>query len=99
VPAPQLDGGGVGIPAVDLDVRVDQATSVASEVRFEVSLLGSSTSVLLAISNPGEPFQIVPPAPALVDDAPGAGAVIIGTEGSRVETPVPDVPEKSPASP
>jgi hypothetical protein len=63
---------GQAIPTFDIDVLVDQATSVISELRTQLSMQGSGTALFLSISNPGQPVQIVAPPPALTDDL-GAG--------------------------
>ena len=56
------------IPSFDVDVRVDQATSVISEVRTTISSGGATEQLFLSVSDPGGPIQIAPPPPALVDD-------------------------------
>src|SRR5436190_16015182 len=56
------------VPNFDLDVLVDQATSVISEVRTGSSIQGSQFAVLITLSNPGEPVQIAAPPAALVDN-------------------------------
>jgi hypothetical protein len=63
---------GQAIPTFDIDVLIDQATSVISELRTQLSMQGSGTALFLSISNPGQPVQIVAPPPALTDDM-GAG--------------------------
>ena len=60
--------GQAAIPDVDVDVLVDQATSIISEVRAGFTTQGTTVQILLALSNPGQPVQIVPPPPALTDD-------------------------------
>jgi hypothetical protein len=103
----QLAGGpanGVGvIPNIDLDVLVDQATSVISEVRTSISMGGASEQLLLTVSNPGQPVQIAPPPPALTDDFGanfGGGGIgpdetILDQVGSELESTAPDGPEPS----
>ncbi|MBA2382511.1 MAG: hypothetical protein H0V73_10420 [Chloroflexi bacterium] len=87
------------VPSFDIDVLVDQSTSIVSELRTSLSMQGSSTSLLLTLSNPGIPVQIVPPPAALTDDfgmgngpclgcAFGGGGqvtTILETVGSEVE--------------
>jgi hypothetical protein len=89
-----------GVPNVDLDVRVAQSNSVIGELRLGFSMGGQSTQVLVALTNPGEPVQIVAPPPALVDDMTG-GQVnkILETVGDEIATPVPDLPSEPPAAP
>jgi hypothetical protein len=56
------------IPDFDIDVLVDQASSVISELRTAVSVPGSATQILVTVSNPGQPVQIAPPPAAITDD-------------------------------
>jgi hypothetical protein len=95
---PNDPAGAAGIPNVDLDVRVAQSSSVISEIRFGFSMGGQSTQVLVSLTNPGEPVQIVAPPPGLVDDTTGGVDTILETVGNELETPAPDLPtEPSPA--
>lgn len=95
--------GDQAIPDLELDVRVDQGTSLLSEIRYAMTIQGTSTQLLLAISNPGVPVQIVPPPPALTDDwgenfggFGGFGTTTILEEvGAELESPWPDWPEPS----
>jgi hypothetical protein len=106
----QIDASsGAAIPNFDIDVRVDQATSVISELRTQIAMGGSSEQILVTISNPGQPVQIVPPPPAITDDFGanfGGGGGVVGPAeslpadfGGGIETPVPMTPEESPTSP
>jgi hypothetical protein len=85
-------------PDVDVDVRVSQATSVISELRLSFAVVGQSAQVLITLASPGDPVQIVAPAPALVDDnlggVPGGGGIQPAPTAPPV--PVPAEPE-SPA--
>ena len=101
VPANQM--GAQVIPSFNVDVLVDQASSVVSELRTEISMQGSSTRILVSISNPGQPVSIAPPPPALTDDFGanfgGLGpdpTMILGEVGSEV-TEEPAFPD--PAAP
>jgi hypothetical protein len=94
---------GTTIPNFDIEVLVDQSTSVISELRTQISVSGTSARILLAISNPGQPIQIAPPPAAITDDL-GAnfGGGGIGPAptpavslGSEIATPVPLEPEPS----
>lgn len=104
---PQEMAGLGPIPDFDFDVRVDQATSLLSEIRYAMTMQGTKTELVLTISNPGAPLQIVAPPAALVDD-PGEGfggfggfggggevTTILEEVGSELETPWPDDPEPS----
>jgi hypothetical protein len=77
---------GQALPAFDIDVLVDQATSVISEVRTRLAVQGMGMTVFVTISNPGQPVQIGPPPPALTDDVGigGFGGIPIG--GGQVTT-------------
>ncbi|HLO35362.1 MAG TPA: hypothetical protein VK194_04740 [Candidatus Deferrimicrobium sp.] len=84
------------IPDFDVDVLVDQATSVISELRTAISTGGSAVRIFVSVSNPGQPVQIAPPPPALTDDFGGLGGgfgpqatTILGTVGGEIETPTP----------
>ena len=90
------------IPSFDVDVLVDQATSVISELRTEFSMQGTSARILVSVSNAGQPVQIAPPPPALTDDF-GAnfgsdGGQVIGPAESSIVVEVGDgVPTEEPA--
>ena len=56
------------VPDFDVDVRVDQASGVISELRTSIAMAGTSEQILVTLSNPGEPVQIAAPPAALVDD-------------------------------
>lgn len=99
---------GAMIPDVEVDIRIDQATSIVSELRSSVAMQGSQFDLLLTLANPGDPIQIVAPAPALVDDMMGGGlggfgggqvTTILETVGSDVMSPEPDLPAESPTAP
>lgn len=94
------------VPDLEFDIRVDQATSLLSELRCAMTLQGSRTEFFLTISNPGVPIQIVVPPPAIVDDlgggfggfGAGGEAPILEEVGSAIESPWPDgSSEASPA--
>lgn len=86
---------GTSIPNFDVDVLVDQATSVISELRTAISMAGSSEQILVTLSNPGQPVQIAPPPPALTDDL-GANFGGGGNGGgSDFATAMPIQPEPS----
>ena len=73
------------MPDLDVDVRVDQATSLISEVRIVASSGGQTVQYLIGLSNPGVPVVIVAPAPALVDDQGlGAGGGLGGGQVTRI---------------
>ncbi len=72
--------------SITLDLLVDQATSIFSEVRAEDLTAGQATRLNVTISNPGEAVLIAPPPPALIEDDMTGGA----------EPPVPN--ETSPPS-
>jgi hypothetical protein len=91
VPADAI--GAAGIPNLDLDVRIGQASSVISEVRLSMTVGGQTVELLVALSNPGDPVQIVAPAPGLVDDL--SGGRILETVGDEVQTPSPASPMPS----
>jgi hypothetical protein len=98
VPADQM--GAQTIPSFNVDVLVDQATSVVSELRTEISMQGSSARILLSVSNPGQSVTIAPPPPALTDDFGanfgGLGpdpTTILGTVGDEVPTDNPAFPD------
>jgi hypothetical protein len=92
------------IPSFNVDVLVDQATSVISELRTEISMAGSSERIFVSLSNPGQPVQIAPPPPALTDDfganfgGGGIGPVettILEQVGNELPTDEPAFPEPS----
>jgi hypothetical protein len=111
--APMDVANGQVIPNVVVDMLVDQATSVFSEARMAVSMDGTSTSILITLSNLGQNVQIVAPPPALVDDdnmgggfdgggmpAPvPAPTTILEEVGGQLETPSPMDPEPPPSAP
>src|SRR5262249_56080766 len=92
-------GGAAGIPNVDLDVRVAQSSSVISELRLSLSMNDQTIQLLVSLSNPGDPVQIVPPPPGLVDDLTGGGNTILGTVGNEIQTEGPAEPQLSPPPP
>lgn len=83
---------GMSIPNIDLDVLVDQASSVISEVRTSISMGGAAEQILVTVSNPGQPVQITAPPPALTDDF---GANFGGGGITGFETPMPIGPAES----
>jgi hypothetical protein len=96
------------IPSFDVDVLVDQATSVVSELRTQISTGGTSERILVSVSNPGQPVQIAPPPAALVDDIGvnfGGGGIgptigpmestILEEVGDELQTDEPEFPEPS----
>jgi hypothetical protein len=94
---------GTTIPNFDIEVLVDQSTSVISELRTQISVSGTSARILLAINNPGQPIQIAPPPAAITDDLGanfGGGGIgpaptPAASLGSEIATPVPLEPEPS----
>jgi hypothetical protein len=76
------------IPNFDIDVLVDQATSVVSELRTEAGIQGTSGRLQLVLSNPGVPFKIALPAADQIDDVDFGGGLgggtVIGTVGGEV---------------
>jgi hypothetical protein len=92
------------IPSFNVDVLVDQATSVVSELRTEISMQGTSARILVALTNPGQPVQIAPPPPALTDDFGanfgGDGGQVIGpVESSILDEVGNELPTEQPAFP
>jgi hypothetical protein len=94
---------GTTIPNFDIEILVDQSSSVISEMRTQISLAGTSMRILFTISNPGQPIQITLPPAAITDDL-GAnfGGGGIGpaptpavSRGSEIATPAPLEPEPS----
>jgi hypothetical protein len=94
------------IPSFNVDVMVDQASSVVSELRTEISMQGTSARILVSVSNPGQPVQIAPPPAALTDDFGanfqniGGGAIgpdptILEVVGNELPTDEPAFPEPS----
>jgi hypothetical protein len=91
------------IPNLDIEVLVDQSSSVISEMRTQISLAGTSARILLTIANPGQPIQIAPPPAAITDDfganfgGGGIGPAPTPAEsiGGEIATPVPLEPEPS----
>ncbi|HEX2754695.1 MAG TPA: hypothetical protein VHM48_04495 [Candidatus Limnocylindrales bacterium] len=92
--APLDASTGLTIPNLDVDVLVDQSTSVISELRTGFTMTGTSLQILVTISNPGQPVQIAPPPPALTDDL-GANFGGGGFVGGGFATPMPIGPEES----
>ena len=84
-------GNGAGVPNFDVDVLVDQSSSVVSELRTSISVGGAAEQILVVLSNPGQPVQITAPLPALVDDNTGG----LGGDGLVQATPVAVDPEAS----
>jgi hypothetical protein len=88
----------LGLPDLDLELRIDQATLVVSEVRSGLSMNGSSGTILLTLAQPNAPVTIVAPAANLIDDTTGGfgpgGGVILETVGTEVgpATPAPMAP-------
>jgi len=95
------------IPSFDVDVLVDQATSVISELQTTLSMQGVSARILISTSNPGQPVQIVPPPPALTDDIGqnfggggfGPDATILEEVGNELSSAEPGFPAPSAAVP
>lgn len=94
------DAPNVAVPDLDVDVLVDQATSVISDLRTQIAMGGQTEQILVTLSNPGQPVQIVAPPAAITDDfgvnfggGPGglvpAPSIILQTVGDGVETPFP----------
>jgi hypothetical protein len=91
---------GAAMPDIDVDARIDQASVLISELRFEVVTGPSRSSVLLSLSNAGQPIQIVAPAPGLVDDNTGGFGGVVGPEPSFEEATLePVFPDDSPPAP
>jgi len=93
------------IPSFNVDVLVDQATSVVSELRTEISMQGTSARILVSVTNPGQPVQIAPPPAALTDDLGanfgglGPDPTILGVVGEEVPTEEPAFAEPSAPAP
>jgi hypothetical protein len=94
---PNDPASAAGVPNVDVDVRVAQSSSVISELRHSLSMNGQTTQLLLSLSNPGEPVQIVPPPAGLVDDISGQVNKVLETVGNELETPHPVEVEPEPS--
>src|SRR5262249_54870268 len=77
------------VPTVDVDVRVAQSSWVTRELRLALAMTGQTTQPLLSLTTPGEPVQIVPPPPGLVDDLSGQVNKVLETVGNEIETPQP----------
>ena len=104
-----LDATGASIPSFDIDVLVDQSTSVISELRTQIAIAGTTEQIFLSVSNPGQPVQIVPPPPALTDDfganfgggsSGGFGPApspILEQVGSELPTTMPSAAERLPS--
>ena len=94
---------GTTIPDFEIEVLVDQSSSVISEMRTQISLAGTSARILLTIANPGQPIRIAPPPAAITDDlganfgGGGIGPAPTPAEsvGGEIATPVPLEPEPS----
>ena len=74
--APADANAGLALPPIALDLLVDQATGVLSQVQFQTSVQGASVQLAAVFSNPDLVVQIVAPPAALVDDltvGPGFG--------------------------
>jgi hypothetical protein len=94
------------VPDFDVDVLVDQATSVISELRTGYSMQGTSARILVQLTNPGQPVQIAQPPAALIDDfsdnSGGFGpteTTILEQVGNELESSDPTTPEPAPAVP
>ena len=59
---------GAQLPTFDIDVLVDQATSVVSELHSEFAAQGTSARVSVVLTNPGQPIQLNLPPASEVDD-------------------------------
>jgi hypothetical protein len=110
--APVDVANGQIIPDVEVAMLVDQATSVFSEVRTSITMGGTSTGILLTLSNLGQNVQIAAPPPALVDDfgenmgggfdGGGVGpapTTILEEVGNELESPWPPSDTESPSAP
>jgi hypothetical protein len=84
-------------PRIDLDILVDQATSILSELRAETATAAGTTTLLLTISNPGDPILVGPPPAALIDDF--GESVGGGGEPVPPETFPPSIAESPPPVP
>ena len=105
---PMDQGSAQVIPSFNIDVLVDQASSVVSELRTEISMQGSSERILVTLSNPGQPVQIAAPPLALTDDFGadfGGGGIgptettILEEVGNELETDEPGFPQPSVPAP
>ncbi|HEY3163581.1 MAG TPA: hypothetical protein VGJ71_04435 [Candidatus Limnocylindrales bacterium] len=97
---PLDDATSAMIPNFDVDVLVDQATSVISEIRTGYSAQGTTLQVLLQLSSLGEPVQINEPPAALVDDFSGFGPDGVGSDFLTPEPiTVPADGEPAPSTP
>jgi hypothetical protein len=94
---PAGNTGGVVIPDLVLDVMIDEATGVLSEVRFATAIQGTSVQLLATFSNPDIAVQIVAPLPALVDDITQGGGFGPADDlgGGVVTMTLPPVPADS----
>jgi hypothetical protein len=66
------DGAG-SLPNVDIAIRVDQSSSVISELRANLRTGDTPVQLLVTLTNPGAAIRIVAPDPTLVDDMTGGG--------------------------
>ncbi|HEY8799657.1 MAG TPA: hypothetical protein VIM20_03600, partial [Candidatus Limnocylindrales bacterium] len=78
---------GLALPPIALDLLVDQATGVLSQVQFKTSVQGASVQLAAVLSNPDLVVQIVAPPPALVDDITVGG----GFGGGQGPVPTPAI--------
>lgn len=86
---PLMAAAGAAIPDFVIDLLVDQATSVISEARTEISANGSATRLLMTLNNLGQSIQIAPPPAALTDDFGanfGGGGLLGGFDGGTTTT-------------
>jgi hypothetical protein len=104
---PMDDATRATIPSFDVDVLVDQATSVISELRTGYSMQGTTLQVLVQLSSLNQPVQITEPPAALVDDFSGFGpddfgpdaSAILEEVGGDIMTDEPTIPESAPPEP
>ncbi|HEY8988438.1 MAG TPA: hypothetical protein VIM39_05410, partial [Candidatus Limnocylindrales bacterium] len=85
--APADANTGLALPPIALDLLVDQATGVLSQVQFKTSVQGASVQLAAVLSNPDLVVQIVAPPPALVDDITVGG----GFGGGQGPPPTPEI--------
>ena len=83
--APADANAGLALPPIALDLLVDQATGVLSQVQFKTSVQGAAVQLAGVFSNPDLVVQIVAPPPALVDDITVGG----GFGGGQGPAPTP----------
>jgi hypothetical protein len=65
------EGGAGTLPSADIAIRVDQSSSVISELRTSIRTGDTLVQLLVTLTNPGAALRIVAPDPALVDDLTG----------------------------